>query len=227
VKLQGILENACYEYGSRTIKQVMERERWDCPQAVELNTWARILCSNRDRFQQADLEGLGKPFAELLDSLSHLRHTAVHRLRVSANGLEQFLVDAETLVELLQDDNCAKRLTRLRRDTQLTIGELKRNKDLLESKLKLKLQRIADQRAELDRLEHLAVEEMIREDKDYQTLAGANLDEAIQSSDTIIQSAGPTEVESESESDVETDVPPTSADGWVNEHNSTVQSIED
>ena len=139
VKVQGILENACYEFRSRTIKQVMERERWGCPQAVELNTWVRILYSNQDRFQQADLEGLGKPFAELLDSLSHLRHTAVHRLRVSANGLEQFLVDAETLVQLLQDDNCAKRLTELRRDTQLTIGELKRNKDLLESKLKLKL----------------------------------------------------------------------------------------
>jgi hypothetical protein len=208
------------------MKQVMERERWDCPQAVELNTWARILCSNQDRFRQADPEGLGKPFAELLDSLSHLRHTAVHRLRVSANGLEQFLVDAETLAQLLQDDNCAKRLTGLRRDTQLTIGELKRNKDLLESKLKSKLQKIADQRAELDRLEHLAVEEMIREDKEYQTLAGANLDEAIQSSDTTIQSAVPTGAESGSESDVETDIAPTASNGRVNEH-SKVQNVED
>jgi hypothetical protein len=209
------------------MKQVMEHESWDCPQAVELNTWARILRSNQDRFRQADLEGLGKPFAELLDSLSHLRHTAVHRLRISANGLEQFLVDAETLAQLLQDDNCAKRLTGLRRDTQLTIGELKRNKDLLESKLKLKLQKFADQRAELDRREHLAVEEMIREDKEYQTLAGANLDEAIQSSDTTIQSAVPTEVESGSESDVETDIALTASDGRANEHNSKVQNVED
>jgi hypothetical protein len=189
------------------MKHVMERERWDCPQAVELNTWVRILGSNQDRFQQADLQGLGKPFPELLNSLSHLRHTAVHRLRVGANGLEQFLVDAETLAQLLQNDNYARRLTGLRRDTQLIIGELKRNKDLLESRLKSKLQNIADQRAELDRLEHLAVEEMIREDKEYQTLAGANLDEAIHSLDTTIQSAGPTEGESGSESDVETDIP--------------------
>jgi len=49
---------------------------------------------------------------------------------------------------------------------QLTIGELNRNKDLLESKLNSKFKKIADERAELDRLEQLAVEEMLREDRE-------------------------------------------------------------
>jgi hypothetical protein len=80
-------------------------------------------------------DGLGKPFAQILDSIVHLRHTAVHRLRISANRLEQFMIDAEALVRLLRDDYCRLKLTRLRMDTQLTIGELKRNKDLLESKV--------------------------------------------------------------------------------------------
>jgi hypothetical protein len=43
---------------------------------------------------------------------------------------------------------------------------------------------------------------MVREDKEYQILAGANLDEAIQSSNTTIQTAAPTEVGSRSESEM-------------------------
>jgi len=168
------------------MKDVIDREKWDCSECVELNQWVRTLRSNLDRFRGADLEQLGKPFGELCDSLCHLRHTAVHRLRISANALEQFLVDAENLSQLLQDGPRTKCLTRLRRDTQLTIEELKRNKDLLESKLNSKFKKFADERAELDRLEHLAVEEVLREDREYQILVGANLDELIQSSDSTI-----------------------------------------
>ena len=70
----------------------------------------------------------------------------------------------------------------------MTIGELKRNEVLLESKLNSKLRKIASRRAELDRLERMAIEEMQREDKEYQALAGTSLDQAIQSPDTVVQS---------------------------------------
>jgi hypothetical protein len=96
-------------------------------------------------------------------------------------------------------------LARLRRETQTSIGELKRNKDLLESRLDSKLKQISDQRIELDRLEQLAVEEMLKADREYHALAGNDLDEAIQSCDTTIHSTAPTEVASRSESDLEDD----------------------
>lgn len=229
VKVQSILENACYDFALREMKDIIERESWDCPECVELNIWARTLLSNQDRFREADLDRLGKSFDELANSLSRIRHTAVHRLRISANALELFLVDAENLLHILQDDHRTKCLTRLRRETQLTIGELKRNKDVLESKLKSKFQKIAEERAELDRLEQLAVEEMLREDREYQMLAGANLDEAIRSSDTAIPSATPTEVESRSDSEpeIEIDIACTTSNYQVNEHKWKVQDIED
>lgn len=186
----------------------MAREGWDCPECVELNIWARTLLANQDRFQQANLESLGQPLTELSGSISHLRHTAVHRLRISATALERFLVDAEALTRLLEDDHRTTSITQLRRETQLTIGELKRNKDLLESQLNSKLKQISDQRAELDRLEHQAVEEMLKADKEYQILAGTNLDEAVQSSDTSIHSTAPTEIASRSESEPDDDLAP-------------------
>ena len=216
-KVQSLLEKACYDFGVRTLNQTVDHQGWDCAEAAELNRWPRVFLDNQDQFLQADLDGLGKPFAQILDSIVQLRHTAVHRLRINANRLEQFMIDAESLARLLRDDYCLQRLTRLRMDTQLIIGELKRNKDLLESKVTLKLQSIAAQRAQLDHLEQTAVDEMMIEDKEYQVLAGANFDQAINSPDTVRQSEAPTEVEVSSEADFEADletdlVPVTSSD---------------
>ena len=205
LKVQGILENACYNFGSQEMKDIIEREGWDCPECVELNIWARTILANHDRFQPVDLESLGQPISELTSSIIRLRHTVVHRLRVSANGLERFLADAVALAQLLHDEHSTRSLARLRRETLVSIEELKRNKDLLESRLSSKLKQIADQRIELDRLEHTIVEEMLKADKEYHLLAGSNLDEAIQSYDTTIHSTAPTEIASRSESDLEED----------------------
>lgn len=144
------------------------------------------------------MDALGKPFAEILESVTQLRHTAVHRLRVRANRLEAFLVDAEALTRLLGGEYLVPELTKLRRDVQLTIGELERNKDLLLSNLSKKLDDIAERRTELDKLEHLAVQEMLQEDKEYQKLAGANLDEVMREPVTSMHSAAATEVDTRS-----------------------------
>jgi hypothetical protein len=183
------------------LRDSVVRQGWDCAESAKLNRWPRVFLSNQDKFLQADLEGLGKPFAQLLDSITHLRHTAVYRLRISANRLEQFMIDAEALARLLRNDHCVRKLTRLRMDIQLIVGELRRNKDLLESKLSSTLRKTAVQRAELDRLEHMAVEDMLREDKECHVLAGAHLDQAIESPDTVVQSEAPTEMETRSEAD--------------------------
>ena len=148
-----------------------------------------------------DIDEVGKPLTQLLESITQLRHTAVHRLRVSANRLEQFVIDAESLSRLLRDDSCAQQLSRLRRETKMTIDDEKRNKDLLESKLSSKLKKIADQRAELDHLEQMAISDMMKEDKEYQIFAGANLDQAIESPVSVLQGVAGTQRETESDGD--------------------------
>ena len=180
----------------------MAREQWECAESVELNKWPSIFRSKKEKFFQGDIDQLGKPLTELLDSITQIRHTAVHRLRVSANRLEQFLVDAESLSRLLHDDSCAQELSRLRRETQMTIDDVRRNKDLLESQLSSKLKKIASQKAELERLEQTAISDMLKEDKEYQILAGANLDQAMESPVTALQSAAGTERETESDGDL-------------------------
>jgi hypothetical protein len=94
-------------------------------------------------------------------------------------------------------------LSRIRREVQQIIDELGHNKDLLESILKDKLQEIDARRHELDNLKHKAVEDMLKEDKEYQTLASANLEQAIGARETIQLSASTSEHNTGSETEVE------------------------
>jgi len=100
---------------------------------------------------------LGMPFPELLDLIAQLRHTAVHRVRVSANKVHQFIIEAESLANILHNNTCAQKLSRLGREAKHVIDERGRNKDLLESMLQEKLQEIDARRCELRALEDLVL----------------------------------------------------------------------
>lgn len=203
VKVQHTLERACYNFGQKKLSGVLQREGWDCAEAVELNRWPRIFLTYKGEFPVDELVNLGKPFPGLLDSITQLRHAAVHRIRLSANSTLQFIVDAESLAKLLHDDVSINVISRLRRETQITIEELKRNKDLLESRLAETRKQLAARRAELERQELDAVDNMLKEDREYLSFAGANLEHAMDSPPTIIYSRAATEDELSSEADLE------------------------
>ena len=205
MKVQCVLEAICFDYGKNRLPHIVERKGWECAESVELNRWVYVFLSNQNQFSPTQVRSLGKTLADLLSTIAQLRHTAVHRLRITTARLEELMVDAEALAQLLCNDSRPQMLSRFRRELQLIPGELKCNKDLLESQLNSKLKYIADQRAELDRLQRMAVEEMLDQDKEYQILAAANLDYAIQSPQTVLHSEAPTEVDSRSEPDLDTD----------------------
>lgn len=204
-KVQAILEDACYSFGLRMMESVVQNEGWDCPESVELNIWTKVFRHNENKFDANGIRGLGKPFPDFLDSIAQIRHSAVHRVRVTANTVEKLLADAGSLAELLGNLACARTLLRLQRETKLAVGELGRNKDLLESRLTEKLREIADARAALDRIEQTAVEDMLNEDKEYQNFAGMNLEQAINAPETVLHSPVASEQETISEADEDLD----------------------
>ena len=106
VTVQQALERACYEFARNSMPEVVKQEGWECAESVELNLWARACTARLDKFEAEAVEDLGKPLQELFDSLAQLRHTAVHRVRISANRLEVFMVDAESCAKLLDDSGC-------------------------------------------------------------------------------------------------------------------------
>ncbi|TWU70370.1 hypothetical protein ED733_000101 [Metarhizium rileyi] len=107
--------------------------------------------------------------------MANIRHAAVHRVRVHAKGIDKFLKDAERFMTLLEHTEQREKISRLRRDTTTALDELGRNKHLLRAKLDDTLQNISEQRKTLDNLEKTAIEEMAREDGEYQLLAGPSM----------------------------------------------------
>lgn len=94
---------------------------------------------------------------------------------------------SEILASLLGNDICVQRLLRLRREVRtVKIDELGLNKESLGSRFEEKRRQIASRRAELDNLERAAVEEMLRHDKEYQFLAGENLEQTINEPETAV-----------------------------------------
>jgi hypothetical protein len=190
-KVQTILERACFDFGQQTIPDIMQKNGWDCPESAELNLWASELLKRQEVFHKR--KDMGQPLENLFRSIADIRHAAVHRVRVSARGLEQFMLDAESLATLLDHSSSLTILTKFRRDMQMAIEELERNKHVLSSKLDETRKSIAAQREELDRLEKAAVSEMIREDGDYQQFAGKKLLQGITPEEVTDLSAAPTE----------------------------------
>lgn len=177
----------------------MRKNRWDCPESAELNLWATEFLKGRKVFDKR--KDVGQSLESLFRSVADIRHAAVHRIRVSARGLEQFMVDTESLATLLDHSSSLTILSKLRRDTQMAIEELERNKHILSSKLEETRKSIASQREELDRLEKLAISEMIREDSDYQQFAGKNLLEGITPEEATVLSVATTEKGTDSDAE--------------------------
>jgi hypothetical protein len=188
VKVQSILEQACFEFGQQVMPDILKKYGWDCPEAAELNRWTMEFLQRQGQFGDKE-RNMKKPLEKLFRSVSAIRHTAVHRIRVSAKHTEQFILDAEALLTLLESEKHLKLLTKLRQDTQLAIEELERNKHVLGIKLEETLKGIAFQRSELDRIEKACIAEMLKEDADYQMFAGMNLEQAVISSEALATGA--------------------------------------
>jgi len=179
-KVQLILEYACFEFAQQTMPEILIHNHWDCPESVELSAWAIELPKLHCQLANKNAK-IGKPLNSLCNSAANLRHMVVHRVRISAKGVEEFIRNAELLATLLGDEARLSLLTRLRQDTQSAIEELERNKHILSSKLMETLESIAMQRAGLDGFEKTVLSEIVKEDTEYQMIAGGKLEQAVES----------------------------------------------
>ena len=193
VHLQALLEAACYEFGHKEMPQTLQHNGWECAEAAELNRWTEEFLRRKGEFPNAQL--VKRPLEELFRSIASIRHTAVHRIRVSTKRIGDFLLDAETLALLLGQTRYTDKIAKLRREMQTTMEELQGNRHLLRSKLDETLRGIAAQRAELSRLEEAAIAETEKEDWEYQKLAGLSVQEAIEPSEASFSTAIDTEKE--------------------------------
>lgn len=174
-QLQAHLERVSFGFGQRVIPDVLLKEDWDCPESVELNRWVGVLGKQTG----LNASGVETPLGEVLQSIVRIRHTAVHRLRTNSKGLERLLHAADDYVKALGAEPYCEAISQLKSDVALVAAEFRQNKQFLQRQQIETQQRLAEQRAELDRLEKEAITHMITEDQRYQKIAGDRLKRAI------------------------------------------------
>ncbi|KAF9761558.1 hypothetical protein IL306_003781 [Fusarium sp. DS 682] len=174
--LQKSLEVVCYQYAKEVLPNILRERGWDCPESVELNEWTGIL-------SREGLLGSGmtpKPSKDFLRSIASIRHTAVHRVRTNATGLEKFLTDAEAFARALENNTMQVGvISKLRADLSSVVSELAQNKQFLQLQLERTQLEIEQQRQELIRREQEAKAYMRDEDRRYRELAGEKLQRAL------------------------------------------------
>ncbi|KAJ5809736.1 uncharacterized protein N7503_001954 [Penicillium pulvis] len=173
--IQELVEESCFEFAQQHFPHVLELNNWDCPELVELTEWTKLL-------PQHSLHPAGatkKPMDEVFGLLRDLRHSAVHRLRKTATGIERLAENAQLFLETLEDVFRSEKVSVLRRELKSAVEELRRNKDLLEGNLRTQLEEIHKKRAELDACEKDAIESMGHEDLRCQNDIGKGLESIV------------------------------------------------
>ncbi|CAG7915471.1 unnamed protein product [Penicillium olsonii] len=173
--IQNLLEESCFEFAQQHFPRILITKGWDCPEAVELTAWTKLISQHPPQ----PAKGINKPIDELFSLLHELRHSAVHRLRKTANSIERLAENAQLFLEALDDLDRSEKVSVLRRELKGAIEELKRNKDLLEGKLQTQLKNIQKKRAELDICEKNAIKSMGIDDQQCQNDVAESLNGAV------------------------------------------------
>lgn len=116
-----------------------------------------------------------------LIAVNRLRHSAVHRLRISAKGILQMIEAAVRFAETLSDLARASQLEELYKELQSIIKSQELNKNYLETKLTDELDEIKRQREELVKREQEAISTIVTEDGENTSFVGSLLERRLRS----------------------------------------------
>jgi hypothetical protein len=174
VKLQQVMEHACYEFAQREMQKTLEDQEWDHPEAAELDQWMNILIGH-DGF---DTNKSTEEVEALFLSGIEIRDVAVKRITVDSERTKVFLKNAEDILKVLK---------KLRSDIDKSLGELRLTTMLKQTRVERELAQIAAESKKLqqrmERVETVILPWM----KQCQEAAGSRVLEAIGAAEVVAE----------------------------------------
>lgn len=170
-----MLEESLFKYGSEKMRDVIKTKGWDCPQCVELNDWIKILRKRKDLVLEPKDKTLDRPLSAVLNAVVQLRHTAVHRQKVTAFEVQSFLEDAEALLIFLDERTSAKEIADLHGVLSDYVKDLSAHSSSYQERLRAITRDKQMQAFRLKLEEHLAVSEVLAESQEYERRAALQL----------------------------------------------------
>ena len=170
--IQQALEECCFDFTKKWLPSEVENHEWDCAAAMELTEWTKCLAKWSPQLPDGSLQLRGSQLNTLLSTIRQIRHTAVHRLPITARSVNLLVLAAKRLAEALQDTLRTSQLEDLYFDIQNQIQAMELIKNALEDNHAHELRAVQLQREELDQKEQQLRAKMINSDKENKTLMG-------------------------------------------------------
>lgn len=170
---QKLLEECCYDFTQKYTTNLLNDKKWDCAEAIELNRWSFTMIKRYGKRPAGPFKKSDSNIDDVLLAVNKIRHSAVHRLRISAKGILQMVGAGVKFAETLSDSVRASQLEELYKELQSKIKSQELSKNYLETKLKAELDEIERQREELAKREREAISTIVIEDKDNMHFIGS------------------------------------------------------
>ncbi|EMT73738.1 hypothetical protein FOC4_g10000798 [Fusarium odoratissimum] len=91
------LEHACFSFAQREMQQALDKWDYRCAEAVSLQTWIDLFRNNKT----FETEGNAGSLPNLLSSVGKIQNVIIHRLDLNFFQVNQFLLNAEEFIRLL------------------------------------------------------------------------------------------------------------------------------
>ncbi|PYH79589.1 hypothetical protein BO82DRAFT_314965 [Aspergillus uvarum CBS 121591] len=170
--VQQVLEECIFDFCQRCVPDELTIRGWDCAAAVELSKWTRLLGQWSSRLPDGTLRPTDLELETMLATIVKIRHTAVHRLPTTAQGVCDLVAVAGKLATTIGDALRTAQLDDLHRDLQEKITILESNKSLLEANLACQLDSIQAERDRLDLEEKAIRAKTIQDDGENKRMVG-------------------------------------------------------
>ncbi len=154
--VQSTLEECCLYFGQIWAPHVMKAQNWYEPESIELTEWIKKFSKcTKDLPRSATRPIGGKSLNQVLVDTSRLRHTAVHRVPTSVEGIMGMLHAAQNFALALKDTARSAQIKMIEEQLTASINTLFQGQGLLQYKISGQLEVTAKGRTELDKLEPL------------------------------------------------------------------------
>lgn len=175
-ELQRILEESLFRFGKACIQDTVSAKGWDCAQCVELNDWIKILRRKTCLLPQERLKHLDKTLEDLLDSIVQVRHTSVHRQKVTSDRVTLFLDDAESFLKVIDDSDAQHWVSDLRKTVSTSLDDLEVQRSTVKQRLMAIAAHTKTERHRIDLEEHMAVNAALQEAQDQESIEASRMD---------------------------------------------------
>jgi type I site-specific restriction endonuclease len=140
--MQRILEDACYDFASRWMPNILSENNWTCSEAVELSTWRKVLPPALP--PDAIVPVKNYSLEDALADAVRIRNSAVHRHLCDNVEIRRMASQAQELMSMFSDVTRQTKFHRLREDLDDWDAASQQDLQAARSKLHEALQEISE-----------------------------------------------------------------------------------